>query len=96
MEKKVPKPPLRIFMNLSVWGYLHAGKAADLSIVIKYHGKCEEGQKSAIPCLHISSEFCSSASVEVSGTKFHVSGNGSATFQEHFSICLFLIALPIS
>lgn len=29
-------------------------------------------------------------------TKFCVSGNGSATFQEHFSICLFLIALPIS
>lgn len=36
--------------------------------------------------LHISSEFCSSASVEVSGTKSPNPGNGSATFQECLSM----------
>lgn len=47
-------------------------------------------------CLHISSEFCSSVSVETSSTKSPNPGNGSATFQECFSIRPFLIVLPIS
>lgn len=83
-------------MNLSVLAHLFARKIARLSVVAKYLRKQAEGQKSAPLCLHISSELCSSASVEVSGTKFHIPGKGSATFQEYFSICLFLIGLPIS